>query len=217
MAHSMLGQSLQAMEPLGPFGLHLFAANHRPLGSCFNDVIVSADSEEILVFLHDDVCIDDWNVGQRLDDALGVFDVVGVAGNRRRQANQETWWMLPSRTVEGKQILDQFDHDFLSGAIAHGRPPHGRITVYGASPRPVALLDGVLLAARAGTLQQSGVRFDPNLGFHFYDLDFCRSAEAAGLRIGTWPIAITHASGGESIQSPAWAESLERYLKKWGH
>jgi len=66
-------------------------------------------------------------------------------------------------------------------------------------------------------LQLAGVRLDPNFSFHFYDLDFCRSAEAAGLRIGTWPIAITHASGGASLQSPAWAESVERYLHKWGH
>ena len=66
-------------------------------------------------------------------------------------------------------------------------------------------------------LQHPGVRFDSNFGFHFYGLDFCRSAVAAGLRIGTWPIAITHASRGESVQSPAWAESLQRYLHKWGH
>jgi GT2 family glycosyltransferase len=80
----------------------------------------------------------------------------------------------------------------------------------------VAVLDGVFLAARAGRLQESGVRFDPSLGFHLYDLDFCRSAEAAGLRIGTWPIALTHASSGDSIRSSAWAASLELYFRKWG-
>lgn len=212
----MLGQSLQAMEALGPFGLHLFADNRRPLGACYNEVIESSSPEEILVFLHDDVCIDDWQIAQRLVQALDMFDLVGVAGNRRRQVHQETWWMLPSLLVDGSRILDQCDNDFLSGAIAHGRPPYGIVNVYGACPSPVALLDGVFLAAYAGCLQRSGVRFDPRLAFHHYDLDFCRTAAAAGLRIGTWPIALTHASGGESIHSPAWSESLQIYLSKWG-
>ena len=216
MAQSMLGQSLKAMERIGPFGLQLFAGNSRPLGYFYNQVIDSSDPEAILVFLHDDLCIDDWQVGQRLEEALDVFDVVGVAGNRRRQPHQETWWMLPSRLVEGKRILDRWDHEFLSGAIAHGQPPYARPHMYGACPSPVALLDGVFLAARASQLQRTAVRFDPRLAFHHYDLDFCRSAAVAGLRIGTWPIALTHASGGDSVQSPAWAESVEVYLRKWG-
>ena len=124
--------------------------------------------------------------------------------------------MMPSRLVEGKRILDRRDSDFLSGAVGHGRPTDARLTRFGVSPSPVALLDGVLLAARAGRLQNSGVRFDPRLAFHHYDLDFCRSASAAGLRIGTWPIALTHASRGESVLSPAWTESVEIYLRKWG-
>ena len=216
MASSMLGLSLRHMEPFGPFGLQLFALNTRSLGACFNEVIDSAAPDDILAFIHDDVSIDDWHIGHRLDEALTQFDVVGVAGNRRRQPNQETWWMLPSRPVEEGRILDQCDINFLSGAIAHGRPPYASLSIYGPSPSAVALLDGVFLAARAGRLQASGVRFDPRLAFHHYDLDFCRNASAAGLRIGTWPIALTHASGGESVQSPAWAESVEIYLRKWG-
>jgi hypothetical protein len=204
------------MEPFGPFGLQLFARNNRSLGACFNEVIESAAPDAILAFIHDDVSIDDWQVAYRLEEALTRFDVVGVAGNRRRQAHQETWWMMPSRLVEGKRILDCWDFDFLSGAIGHGRPADAQVTRFGATPSPVALLDGVFLAARAGVLQRTGVRFDPRLAFHHYDLDFCRSASAAGLRIGTWPIALTHASRGESVHSPAWAESVEIYLRKWG-
>lgn len=51
---------------------------------------------------------------------------------------------------------------------------------YGPAPMPVELRCGVLLAARAGVLQQDGVRFDPRFGFHFYDLDLCRTARQQG-------------------------------------
>ena len=61
----------------------------------------------------------------------------------------------------------------------------------------------------------AGVRFDPQFKFHFYDLDFCRSCEKAGLSMGTWPIDIMHASGGV-FRSDAWNEARELYFRKWG-
>jgi GT2 family glycosyltransferase len=59
------------------------------------------------------------------------------------------------------------------------------------------------------------VKFDERFDFHFYDMDFCRGAEKAGLRIGTWPIAVTHASGA-LFGTPAWRSALQVYLDKWG-
>jgi hypothetical protein len=58
------------------------------------------------------------------------------------------------------------------------------------------------------------VCFDPRFKFHFYDLDFCRSCEQAGLRMGTWPIALMHGSAG-SFATPAWQCAYELYLAKW--
>jgi GT2 family glycosyltransferase len=78
----------------------------------------------------------------------------------------------------------------------------------------VQLLDGVLLAARASALLDAGVCFDQRFDFHHYDLDFSRQANAAGLRVGTWPIAVTHASGG-AFGSAAWNRSLALYREKW--
>ena len=72
----------------------------------------------------------------------------------------------------------------------------------------------MFLAAQAGALQQAGVAFDPSLLFHFYDLDFCRCARAAGLRLGVWPLPLTHASAG-AAGSPSWQHSCSRYVDKW--
>ncbi len=108
------------------------------------------------------------------------------------------------------------DHPYLTGAVAHGEPGSESMSAYGPSPVRVKLLDGVLIAARADRLRDSDVRFDPALAFHLYDLDFCRAAERAGLAIGTWPIAITHRSRGESVRSQKWAQACLRYLTKYG-
>ena len=103
----------------------------------------------------------------------------------------------------------------LSGAVAHGKMPFGGIQVYGAAPAECELLDGVLLAARKSVLAGRGVSFDPRFDFHFYDLDFCRTARGRGLRLGTWPICLTHQSGG-AFGTESWKQGYQKYLEKWG-
>ncbi len=182
--------------------------NRRGLAELYNIALERVPDSDTLVFTHDDVWFDDWFLAERLADALDRFDVVGVAGNRRRLPRQPAWCFLgPPLTSE--------DLRHLSGACAHGTPPAATLNYYGETPAAVRLLDGVFLAARVATLRRAGVRFDPRFAFHFYDLDFCRTCEAAGLRLGTWPIAITHASTG-SFGTPEFFRAYEAYLAKWG-
>jgi GT2 family glycosyltransferase len=205
---SALAQSLLTVHRLTPLRLRLFSDNRQPLPHCYNQAIAEADPDDVLVFVHDDVAFDDWMLGWRLQEALLHFDVVGVAGNRRRQAGQLTWVMLPDS--------QEWDRTQLSGAVMHGQTRTGRLTYFGDTPAEVVLLDGVLIAARAGVLQSRGVKFDPRFDFHFYDLDFCRTATQSGLKLGTWPLAITHASTGGGYFSADWHRNSEAYLEKWG-
>ena len=213
---TLLGRSLPGVGQLTPLALRGFFENSRPLGACYNEVIEQAGVDDTLIFMHDDVYLNDWMLGWRVQEALLHFDVVGVVGNRRRQPGQETWYMQPSQIVDGVRTMTTFDSAYLSGAIAHGSPEQWQLSNYGPVPQPVQLIDGVFMAAKAGRLKETGVRFDAGLGFHLYDLDFCRSAIEAGLKIGTWPIALTHASGGGGVQTDDWAASAMKYLAKWG-
>ena len=204
---SPLGRSLARLAFRPGLALRVAYGNDAPLAAAYNPAIEAAKPEDTLLFVHDDVAIEDWFLVERLDDALRAFDVVGVAGNRRRLPRQPSWAF-----AEG---AGRWDRANLSGALG---TPHGavmRVGEYGPTPAEVKLLDGLFLAARAGTLQRAGVRFDPRLAFHAYDLDFCRSCEAAGLRLGTWPIAASHASGG-ALGSPEWHAAFAAYLAKWG-
>jgi hypothetical protein len=215
-ASSPLARSLKVLAQLTPIRLQIATENTSPLAYVYNAAIESSSPDEILVFVHDDVSVDDWMVGARLAEALARFDVVGVAGNRRRQQGQETWYMQPGRVVDGKRHIKDFDDGWLSGVVRHGTQGKSGMTIYGPAPASVCLLDGMFLAARGDVLKARGVRFDPELAFHFYDLDFCRTAEQAGLKLGTWPMALTHSSGGDSVYSNAWATACLAYLKKWG-
>lgn len=213
---SPLSASLKRVGQATPLRLRLFPENTQSLAHAYNAAIEACGPDELLVFVHDDVFIDDWLAGARLREAAARFDVVGVAGNQRRQPGQETWYMQPGEQVGDKRLAKVLDHGHLSGAVAHGEGANASITLYGASPRPVQFLDGLLLAAQGMRLRRSGVRFDPAFDFHFYDLDFCRSARKAGLTLGTWPLSVTHRSSGDSVRSEAWQRACQVYLRKWG-
>lgn len=203
-----LGISLQRLNYDRRLAVQVAVSNSVGLPAVYNSRISPLNTSEILLFIHDDVWIEDFFLGDRVIAGLQAFDVIGVAGNRRRMPGQRAWHYI-------SQPGDLQDPADISGAVAHGQSALGRVTYFGRTPAECDILDGVFLAARLKTLLEYSVRFDPLFDFHFYDLDFCRSARQAGLRLGTWPICLTHQSGG-AFESPAWTAAREKYLRKWG-
>jgi Glycosyltransferase like family len=203
-----LGRSLKLHRPAA-VDVRLFPRNARGLPAVYNMAIAeSAPEPAILLFVHDDVHLCDLHWADNLRRALGEFDIVGLAGNRRRVPRQPGWAF-----VDEKLTLDKRAH--LSGTVAHGRgfPPE-IVEVFGPSGQRVTLLDGLFLAVRSETVAARSLRFDERFEFHFYDLDFCRQAERAGLRMGTWPISVVHESAGD-FASDRWRRGYEVYLEKW--
>jgi GT2 family glycosyltransferase len=205
---SALGQSLQRLGFDDRLSLSIACANRSGLPDIFNARIAAADSRDVLVFMHDDVWIDDHFLVDRLLEGLQRFDVLGVAGNRRRVPNQPGWAFVDRQFTWDSR-------EYLSGAIAHGPGPLGAVSFFGPSALSCELLDGVFLAARKSALLARDVRFGPQFDFHFYDMDFCRSARQRGLRLGTWPICLTHQSAG-AFGGERWQTLYLRYLEKWG-
>lgn len=207
-ANSALGQSLRSLGGDRRIVVNVAFNNRRGLPDIYNARIGQTGEDRILVFVHDDVWIDDLFFADRLGSALGHFDVVGVAGNSVRLARQAGWGFLDAN-------LTPSNRGDLRGTISHGPDKFGKPDVFGESPAPCELLDGVILAVRKSQLQTLNVRFDPLFKFHFYDIDFCRSARQAGLRLGTWPLYLTHQSKG-AFRSEGWRETCAIYLDKWG-
>ncbi len=202
-----LGISLLRLAKVTRLVANISFENRLGLADVFNARINAEESQDILVFIHDDVWIDDDLFCDRVMEGLKTFDVIGVAGNRRRVKNQPAWSFIDDKfTWDGKANL--------SGRVAHGSNPLGDISTYGDAPAECELLDGVFLAVEKSKIRLKGVRFDPRFDFHFYDMDFCRSAREKGLRLGTWPISLTHQSGG-AFGSKSWLEKYRLYQDKW--
>jgi GT2 family glycosyltransferase len=191
--------------------LRLFKENTQGLPVVYNTAIEEAKSDPaILVFIHDDVFLSDYYWAEHLLEGLRVFDIVGLAGNRRRAPRQASWMYL-----DGQFQRDRDEN--LSGVLGHGAgfPALKELSVYGPPGQQVLLLDGVMLAVRSDVLLESGLNFDPRFTFDFYDLDFCRQAQLRGLRMGTWAISLIHASSGK-LGGDAWQAAYREYLVKYG-
>jgi hypothetical protein len=203
-----LGRSLSQTYAQLPVTRRIYFDNQRPLAACYNDAVgQAAHPDEILMFVHDDVHILDFFWVEKLMAGLQRFGSVGLAGNKRRVPRQPNWAF-----IDEKFTWD--DRSNLSGIVGHGAQFPCQLSVFGPVWQECKLLDGVLLATKRKAFGKNKLRFDEAFDFHFYDLDFCRQAEASRLTMGTIPLGIMHEGTGR-CGSPPWQANYERYLKKW--
>ena len=203
------GISLFAFSKTSEFDLRVFFENKKGLPEVYNIAIEEAiNSPAILVFIHDDVLISDYFWTNRIINSLNHFDVIGVVGNTKRISKQPGWIMLD---LEGNIA----EKSLLSGSIGQGNAfPPNQFDYFGPAGLECKLMDGVFLAASSVLLIKHKLRFDPQFKFHFYDIDFCRSIEQAGLKMGTTDISLLHQSYGQLTDE--WLDSYNLYLEKWG-
>ena len=186
--------------------------NTSSLSSVYNKFLIEKYRDYCIVFVHDDVKLNVMATVYELHLAMKTNDIVGVAGATKidKLCEPALWHLMT-------------DKNNLSGAVAHGHNKSSTqvfMTPFGVYPQRCLLLDGVFLAVKMSSILTSGIKFDetnPAIA-HFYDLDFCLSANKSHLKMTTWPIYITHRSHGlESLEELQWNASQKWFLKKWGN
>lgn len=207
--NSALGRSLKPWLSNADISFSIRFENTTGLSQIYNEHLRDAHCPDVLLFVHDDIWLDDSAWLEKVLLALKRFDIVGVAGNTRILPHQPAW--LFSKIEDGKFV---WDSGHLSGTVGHGQLQKSQHSVYGPTPASCKLLDGAFVAIRSAEIRRSRVFFDEQFNFHFYDMDFCRSAFRAGLSLGTWPVELTHQSPG-AFGNPSWQESCARYFEKW--
>lgn len=167
--------------------IYIRQKNSRPIGSVYNQLMDCISSDENVIAVHDDVSIEDSLLFRKLDAAHNVYDVVGLAGGGEFVPKSPCLWHIC--TPREKQ----------SGSVAHFTSSgEAYMTCFGPSPQEVDVVDGLFISIKH-TCRQKSVQFNSDIpGFHCYDIRFCMDAKFAGLKIGTWPIWVSHSSPGLS-------------------
>lgn len=215
--NTALGRTLSISYPRYDISTRIFYNNKIGLSELYNTVIndPTVDKDEILLFLHDDVFLPDFFWFKRAVSALKIFDLIGVAGNKRRIPNQPAWCFTDVRLEPPERGVVWDDFGNLSGIVGQGDSFPCKLSIFGVQSMRCKLLDGVLLGAKKSVFVDNDIRFDEQFKFHFYDMDICRQFESAGLKIGTADISVIHESPG-NFGSPSWQAGYNRYLEKWG-
>lgn len=182
---------------------HVVYNNTDGLSSVYNRWLIHDRFRDfIILFVHDDVNIQDTFLEEKLNEAIEQYDVVGLAGGKEITLSSPALWHLMSKQ--------------LFGSVAHLFPDHLiRMSSFGPTPARCLLIDGLFIAVNTEKILDSGVKFDENFNFHFYDLDFSLAANRAKLKIGTWPIWVIHSGLGDSFRSKEWKECETKFLSKW--
>ncbi len=147
-SQSALGLSLRRLQADDRLVPRIAFSNSRGLPLIYNAAIEDASAGEWVLFVHDDVWFDDFFIVDHVRQGLQTFDVIGAAGNRRRQPRQPGW-AFASRAPDGRFVWD--DKAFLSGTVAHGRTPFGRLSRFGPSA-------GLVVNCSTGCFSRLGVR-----------------------------------------------------------
>jgi hypothetical protein len=155
---------------------------------------------EYVVCVHQDVYLPDgWDrcLMQQLEEAERWFGPIGVAGVYG----------------VGEVIVPEDPTQPLGAERIGWVVDRGRLLCDGPElPARVATLDELLLLVR----RDSGLRFDPDLGFHLYGADICLQARERGLAVVALGALCHHSSRGIGLPE-AFYRSAEVFARKWQH
>jgi GT2 family glycosyltransferase len=206
----LLFQSFHSGGMDGFATLDMVWGNSEGLSTAYNRKIAqyAGSGVDFLVFVHDDVYLDDLKFADKLQKAHSIlgFQIIGVAGAAALDIEFPTLWHLMAK----KEHRRGFVHHSIGGMQTEA-------TNFGPTPAEVIILDGVFMAIHLPSIVAAGWRFNENYRFHHYDIASCLEAFKLGLKMGVFPIHLIHLSQGlSSFSDKLWRESNDVFLAEYG-
>ncbi len=202
-------------ESLRGFPLHevkcIYHENNTVgLPEIYNQYITKkyAKKHDVVLFVHDDVYIDDFKLRGKLYNSIQQFDIVGLAGCVKPVIKKPVLWHLMSSKENWR------------GYVHHPRQNADGIicTSFGYTPARVAIIDGLFIGVNIKQALKYDWRFNENFTFHHYDIASCIDANKKKLKIGTVPIHVIHSSPGLSnLHDLQFKESENRFMELYSN
>jgi hypothetical protein len=200
-------QSLEYMTDEVKQKIHF--ENKKGLPEIYNQYINhnTLKKHDIVLFVHDDVYIDDYKLRGKLYAATNAYDIIGLAGALQPAIKSPALWhlMAPRENWRG----------YVAHSIADS-PGTVHMTSFGPTPSRVAIADGVFLAVNLKRAIGTDWKFNEDYRYHHYDIASCLDANKKKLKIGVSNINVIHDSPGlENINDPEWLASEKKFLQSY--
>lgn len=173
--------------------------NKEGLSKVYNKFINESYKNKKIIFIHDDVLIEDLFWEEKLNIAFEKYNIVGLAGSRKVDLSKPPAWHLMS---------DKQDH---RGEVAHSHQKQVWTTCFGPTESRVLVMDGLFIAVDINSLLKTGLKFDENFDFHHYDITFCLNANRNKIKMGVTPIRVIHFGLGDSMNTEDWQKSAIKF------
>jgi hypothetical protein len=178
--------------------------NKIGLPKLYNSFITEEFKNNYLLFIHDDVLIEDLFFDEKISLAFDKYDIVGLAGSKKcNLASHVTAWHV---MCERKDMV---------GEVSHSKDKIYWTTVFGPTDSRALIIDGLFMGVDVNKLLETNTRFDESFDFHHYDISFCLNANKNRLKIGVYPLKVTHFGLGDSMMSDEWKKSAEIFKNKY--
>lgn len=209
-AEILLYQSFQSGGLGGVCKLEMVWENTEGLSAVYNRKILEHANSgvEFLVFVHDDVYIDDLKIHDKLRQAYQSFgfQIIGAAGAAAINIAYPTLWHVMAE----REHQRGFVHHSAGGAQT-------TVTNFGPTPSEVLVMDGLFMAIHLPSIVASGWKFNEKYRFHHYDISSCIDAFKMGIKMGVFPIHLIHLSRGlASMADEKWLASNNLFLADYG-
>lgn len=194
--NSQMALFLDKMFTIKDTRYNIVFENKEGLPKIYNSFIKEENRNKKLIFVHDDVLIDDLFWEEKLSIAFEKYDIVGLAGTKKCDLSAQipAWHLMCNR-------------EDLVGEVSHSKDKNSWTTVFGPTDSRALILDGLFIAVNTAKLLDTNTKFDENFNFHHYDMSFCLNANRNKLKMGVYPIKVTHFGLGDSMNSDQWRQS----------
>lgn len=191
------------LDKFGYKNYTIIHSNKEGLPRVYNKFITEEYKDKKVIFIHDDVLIEDLFWQEKLNIAFEKYDIVGLAGSKKIDQSKPPAWHLMS------------ERNDMVGEVAHAHEGKIWTTVFGPTDSRALVLDGLFIAVDVHKLLSTDTKFDEDFDFHHYDISFCLRANNNKLKMGVTPIRVIHFGLGDSMNTPEWNSSAARFKLKY--
>ena len=187
--------------------LQFVTKNKTGLSEAYNKFLTKNYSQ--ILFIHDDMWIDDAGFLTKLEEGHKQYDIIGLAGGLNPVIKAPALWHIMCGGFHGNNLRGFAGHYLPDGITTS-------ITNFGPSPARVAIIDGVFISVNVNKTKEVNWMFNENYTFHHYDISSCIDANKKKLKIGVVPILSYHNSPGlRDINDKTFVENQTKFLQEY--
>ena len=178
--------------------------NREGLCKVYNRFLTEEYKDKYVIFIHDDVLINDLFFEEKVLAAFEKFDIIGLAGATSCDLSSEhpAWHMIaPS--------------EHYVGEVAHSKDGRVWTTVFGPTDSRALVIDSLFMGVNVNKALEKGLKFDERFDFHHLDIDFSLEANRLKIKTGVFPLSVTHFGLGDSMNTDSWKKSSIIFKEKY--